>query len=342
MLPPRRSVGNLNSCCKNRMMITRIGRSLRSGITNESQQMLIDMTAPTHSQATWQALPLSIAPSIASHSLSTPESLQIEIDQTTHRLELLNFFHIPASSNILEIGCGQGTCTVVLGHVIGEDGHVDAIDPAPLDYGAPYTLGQAQEHITKGPLRGSVKFWQTQLEDFLKETGDKKWDYAVFVHCLWYLDAPETLARMLKALKGRVNRICIAEYAMKASEPAAIPHVLAALTRATLEAQRPDSEANIRCLLSPIDIKNIVGDSGWKVERETEIVPHEGLQDGGWEVGDVKSKSFLDDIEQYVADSKMKVVLRSGREAVVRAVEGLDGKKVRTMDVWAATLVETD
>ncbi|KAM0081753.1 hypothetical protein ACKRZS_006080 [Fusarium odoratissimum] len=300
------------------------------------------MTAPTHSQATWQALPLSIAPSIASHSLSTPESLQIEIDQTTHRLELLNFFHIPASSNILEIGCGQGTCTVVLGHVIGEDGHVDAIDPAPLDYGAPYTLGQAQEHITKGPLGGSVKFCQTQLEDFLKETGDKKWDYAVFVHCLWYLDAPETLARMLKALKGRVNRICIAEYATKASEPAAIPHVLAALTRATLEAQRPDSEANIRCLLSPIDIKNIAGDSGWKVERETEIVPHEGLQDGGWEVGDVKSKSFLDDIEQYVADSKMKVMLRSGREAVVRAVEGLDGKKVRTMDVWAATLVETD
>ncbi|KAF4953765.1 hypothetical protein FGADI_5758 [Fusarium gaditjirri] len=300
------------------------------------------MTAQTRSRETWQALPLSIAPSIASHSLSTPESLQIEIDQTTHRLELLNFFHIPISSDILEIGCGQGTCTVVLGHAIGEDGHVDAIDPAPLDYGAPYTLGQAQQHIAKGPLGGRVEFWQIQLEDFLKETGDKEWDYAVFVHCLWYLDAPETLTRMLKALKGRVKRVCVAEYAMKTSEPAAIPHVLSALTRATLEAQRPDSEANIRCLLSPFDIKKIAVNSGWKVERETEIVPHEGLQDGGWEVGDVKSKNFLDNIEQYVVDEKIKVVLRSGREAVVRAVEGLDGKKVRTMDVWAATLVETN
>ncbi|KAG5747905.1 hypothetical protein H9Q69_009890 [Fusarium xylarioides] len=298
------------------------------------------MTAWTQSQETWQALPLSIAPSIASHSLSTPESLQIEIDQTTHRLELINFFQVPASSHILEIGCGQGTCTVVLGHAVGENGHVDAIDPAPLDYGAPYTLGQAQEHISKGALGGRVKFWQAELEDFLKETGDQKWDYAVFLHCLWYLDAPEALARMLRALKERVNRVCIAEYAMKASEPTAIPHVLAALTRATLEAQRPDSEANIRCLLSPSDIKKIAEDSGWKVERETEIVPHEGLQDGGWEVGDVQSKSFLDDIEQYVSDSRIKVVLRSGREAVVRAVQGLGGSKVRTMDVWAATLFQ--
>ncbi|KAF5972428.1 SAM-dependent methyltransferase [Fusarium coicis] len=298
------------------------------------------MTAHIPSQETWQELPLSIAPLIASHSLSTPESLQIEIDQTTHRLELLNFFQIPAASSILEIGCGQGTCTVVLGHVVGEDGHVDAIDPAPLDYGAPYTLGQAQEHIARGALGGRVKFWQAQLEDFLNKTGDKKWDYAVLVHCLWYLDAPETLTRMLKALKGRVNRVCIAEYAMKASERTAIPHVLAALTRATLEAQRPDSEANIRCLFSPNEIKNIAENSGWIVERETEIVPQEGLQDGGWEVGDVKSKSFLDDIEQHVADIKMKIVVRSGREGVLRAVEGLNGRKVQTMDVWAAMLSE--
>ncbi|EWG55431.1 hypothetical protein FVEG_13429 [Fusarium verticillioides 7600] len=298
------------------------------------------MTAQTPSQERWQALPLSIAPSIASHSLSTPESLQIEIDQTTHRLELLEFFHIPASSSILEIGCGQGTCTVVLGHVVGEDGHIDAIDPAPLDYGAPYTLGQAQEHIAQGALGGRVKFWQALLEDFLKKTGDKKWDYAVFVHCLWYLDVPETLTRMLKALKGRVNRVCVAEYAMKASEPAAVPHLLAAMTRATFEAQRPESEANIRCLLSPPDIKNIAEDAGWKIEQETDIIPHAGLQDGGWEVGDVRSNSFLDDIQQYVTDSKIRMVVKSGREAVIRAVEGLDGKRVQTMDVWAATLVE--
>ncbi|KAF4339710.1 SAM-dependent methyltransferase [Fusarium beomiforme] len=298
------------------------------------------MSGPTQSQKTWQPLPLSIAPSIASHSLSTPESLQIEIDQTTYRLELLNFFQISPSSKILEIGCGQGTCTVVLGHVTGENGRVDAIDPAPLDYGAPYTLGQAQEHITNGALGNYVNFWQKHVEDFLKETGEQKWDYAVFVHCLWYLDGAETLTRMLRALRGRASRICIAEYAMKASEPAAVPHVLAALTRATLEAQKSESEANIRCLLSPPDIKNIAENAGWRIERETEIVPHENLQDGGWEVGDVQSESFLGDVEKYVADSKLKFVLRSGRQAVLQAVQRLHRGKVRTMDVWAATLVD--
>ncbi|KAJ4249754.1 hypothetical protein NW762_012095 [Fusarium torreyae] len=287
----------------------------------------------------WQPLPLSLAPSIASHSLSTPQSLQIEIDQTTHRLNLLNFFRIHASSKILEIGCSQGTCTVVLGHATGRDGHVDAIDPAPLDYGAPYTLGQAQEHISKGDMGGRVRFWQKNLEELLAETGEKKWDYAVFVHCLWYLDEEDTLARMFKALKGRVSKVCIAEYSMKASEPAAVPHVLAALTRATLEAQNPESDANIRCLLTPPDIKKIAEHAGWEIEQEVNLVPHDSLQDGGWEVEAVKDESFLDDVEKYVEENRVKIILRSGREAVIRAAEELGEKKVRTMDVWAATMV---
>ncbi|SPJ71950.1 related to SAM-dependent methyltransferases [Fusarium torulosum] len=296
------------------------------------------MTASTQSEKQWEPLPLSLAPSIASHSLSTPASLQIEIDQTTHRLNLLNFFRIQPSSRILEVGCGQGTCTVVLGHATGSDGHVDAIDPAPLDYGAPTTLGQAQEHITQGSMGDKVKFWQRQLEDFLVETGEKKWDYAVLVHCLWYLDGEETLARMLNVLKGRVGKVCIAEYAMKASEPAAVPHVLAALTRATLEAQKSESDANIRCLINPPDIKKIAEQAGWKLERESYIVPDENLQDGSWEVGDVKGEDFLRDVEENVKDNRIRVLLRSGREGVIAAVKGLNGDKVRTMDVWAATL----
>ncbi|KAF5660058.1 sam-dependent methyltransferase [Fusarium heterosporum] len=296
------------------------------------------MATDTRSGESWQPLPLSSAPSIASHSLSTPESVQIEIDQATHRINLLNFFRIKSSSNILEIGCGQGTCTVVLGHVTGSGGHVDAIDPAPLDYGAPTTLGQAQDHIVKGEMGDRVKFWQRKLEDFLTETEGKKWDYAVLVHCLWYLDGEEPLAGMLKALKGRVDKICIAEYAMKASEPAAVPHVLAALTRATLEAQKSDSDANIRCLLTPPDIKRIAEQAGWTVEQETHIVPDTSLQDGNWEVGDVMSQDFLNNVEENVQDNKIKILLRGGREAVISAVKGLNDGKLRTMDVWAATL----
>ncbi|KAF5008764.1 hypothetical protein FDECE_5002 [Fusarium decemcellulare] len=266
-------------------------------------------------------------------------SFTIEIDQVEHRLNLLNFFRIPVSSSILEVGCGQGTCTVVLGHAVGEEGHIDAIDPAPPDYGAPTTLGQAQEHIAKGALGGRVRFWQRHLEDFLAETRGERWDHAVLVHCTWYLDGEETLTRMLQALKGRASKVCIAEYSMKASKPAAVPHLMAALTRATLEAQKLESEANIRCLLSPPDIKKIAEHAGWKVEEEMEFVPSKRLQDGSWEVEDVKRKAFLDDVEQYVENDRVKSLLRSGREAVLRAVQELDNEEVRTMDVWAATLV---
>ncbi|RGP69220.1 sam-dependent methyltransferase [Fusarium longipes] len=286
----------------------------------------------------WQPLPLSLAPSIAAHNLLTLDNLQIEIDQATHRLNLLNSFRIPPSSNILEIGCGQGTCTVVLSAATGPSGHVDAIDPARLDYGAPYTLGQAQEHIAKGALGDRITFWKKQLQEFLSETGDRKWDCAVLVHCIWYLDSEETLTQMLKALKGRVKKVCIAEYSMQASEPGAVPHVLAAVAQATLAAHNPESEANIRCILTPPDIKRIAEQTGWKVEEEVTVVPDDRLQDGMWEVGGVKSPEFLDDVDKYAKDHKVKTLLRSQREAVLRADEQLHGGKSRTMDVWTATL----
>ncbi|KAL3589671.1 hypothetical protein FPOAC2_11844 [Fusarium poae] len=144
---------------------------------------------------------------------------------------------------------------------------------------------------------------------------------------------------MLQALKGRVGKLCIAEYSMQASEAAAVPHVLAAFAQATLAAHHPESQANIRCLLTPPDIKRIAEQAGWKVEEETTIVPNEKLQDGMWEVGGVKSREFLDDVEKYVKDRKVSTLIRSQREAVLRADEQLRGGKSRTMDVWVASLV---
>ncbi|KAL4728193.1 hypothetical protein ACLX1H_004934 [Fusarium chlamydosporum] len=291
------------------------------------------------SSAAWHPLPLSLAPTIAAYNLSTPDSLPIEIDQATHRLNLLNFFRIPTSSKILEIGCGQGTCTVVLGHATGPSGRVDAIDPASLDYGAPYTLGQAQSHIANGEMNDRIRFHQSTLENFLQHNADQNWDCCVLVHCTWYLDSEKILSNMLKALNGRVRKVCIAEYSMQASEPAAVPHVLAALAQATLAAHHPESEANIRCLLTPVEIKRIAEKIGWKLEGETSFVPNDKLQDGMWEVGGVKSPEFIDDVDKYVTNPKVKSLLRGQREAVLRAAEQLQDVKPRTMDVWAATLV---
>lgn len=58
--------------------------------------------------------------------------------QVRHRIDILKKWDLLPGSKILEIGCGQGDCTLVLADFVGEHGHVTAIDPAPLDYGSFY------------------------------------------------------------------------------------------------------------------------------------------------------------------------------------------------------------
>ncbi len=60
---------------------------------------------------------------------------RIIIPQMEHRIQLVKYWEIETEENILEIGCGQGDCTVTLANAIGEKGRVTAIDPASLDYG---------------------------------------------------------------------------------------------------------------------------------------------------------------------------------------------------------------
>lgn len=78
------------------------------------------------------------AASIIRLCLHDPTHFSVPYSQTLHRLELLQHWNIPTGSTVLEIGCGQGDCTTVLAHTIGEQGRVVAIDPAELDYGASF------------------------------------------------------------------------------------------------------------------------------------------------------------------------------------------------------------
>lgn len=75
------------------------------------------------------------ADSIARLSLYDPAHFNTQHSLTFHRLMLLQHWNIAASSNVLELGCGQGDCTTVLAHAVGERGSVVAVDPAALDYG---------------------------------------------------------------------------------------------------------------------------------------------------------------------------------------------------------------
>ncbi|KAK7917960.1 Methyltransferase ustM [Apiospora marii] len=292
-------------------------------------------------------LSISDAPRIASYSLHDPAHPEIEIAQAEHRIELVRRWGdavIATGSRVLEIGCGQGNATAVLAEAVGEGGSVDAVDPAPPDYGSPYTLAQAQAHLSAGPLGSRITWHRATPEAFLQQQqpdDTKTWDVAVLAHCIWYFASPQVLAAILRALRGRAARLCLAEYALQATEPAAVPHVLATLATGMLEGHKAagSSEANIRSPLGPAAIAAVAREAGWTEQQQnsTIVVPRPGLSDGRWEVGFVVSEEFAREVEEQVADDRVKVVLRSAREATVAAVRGLgEGEGVRTMDVWVS------
>ncbi|KAL1869416.1 hypothetical protein Daus18300_005628 [Diaporthe australafricana] len=297
-------------------------------------------------------LPLSSAEKIASYQLLPPNGLASEAAQAAHRINLINSWGpdvIRPGSRVLEIGCGQGNCTAVLAEAVGPTGHVDAYDPAPPDYGSPFTLAEAQKDISESEVGGRVtwhrnKPWEPAAAAGERGTAveiERKWDVVVLSHCVWYFKGRDELSNILGHLKSRVSeggRVCIAEYALHATEKAAWPHVLAALARGTLEAVKSEeSSENIQTPLSPQQIKLIAQDQKWHLDCEATLVPKEGLLDGSWETGSVASGEFLKEVDRVVAgeDWKMHAMLRALRASVLSAAEANGGVKgTRTMDVW--------
>ncbi|MCJ1432468.1 hypothetical protein MMC27_001825 [Xylographa pallens] len=268
------------------------------------------------------------------------KQLPVAQTQCLHRIHIIqDIWAIPAGSKVLEIGPGQGDCTLVLAAAVGEHGHVDAVDPCDLDYGSPWTVGQAQAHIAAGPLGRRISFIQADPLAHLASTATV-YDYAVLVHCLWYFDAPARIAALFAALapKTRAKNVLIAEWALEAKLPAQVPHVLAALARANLEVHNPASEANIRTAASPAWLKGCLERLGVRVRREELVLPPEGLRDGVWEVGSVVAEGFREDVARYCGDGEQAVAVLGIREAVVAAVKGLEAGMdgVRSMQVWVA------
>ncbi|KAM7201940.1 putative SAM-dependent methyltransferase [Naviculisporaceae sp. PSN 640] len=297
-------------------------------------------------------LPLDSASKIASYAIA-PEKpnayhAAIELSQAIHRINLINTtawspsFINSHGLRILELGCGQGTCTQVLAEAISSsNGHIDAVDPAPLDYGAPFTIGQAQSHLSSGPLGKLITWHQADPLEFLSRDQEPKWDVAILAHCIWYFKSPSMLGRILSALKGRVKNVLIAEYALHATEKRATPHVLASLARAGFEAHREKSQENIQTTIGPAGIKKVAKDAWWKVQRDNMVVPEPELSDGQWEAGTVIGKEFVEEVEKEIGDERVKSFLVAARDAVIASVEGIGSvNNVRTMDVWVASLSE--
>lgn len=120
---------------------------------------------PTHTMASPHSP--SKAESLALHFLehrpSPLESSPSLVAQMQHRLALVAFWAIQPGSRVLEIGCGQGDCTIVLADAVGEEGHVDAVDPGLPDYGelGRYFLGSLLYGILVPPGVGTFRFFSS-------------------------------------------------------------------------------------------------------------------------------------------------------------------------------------
>ncbi|KAI5206095.1 S-adenosyl-L-methionine-dependent methyltransferase [Aureobasidium subglaciale] len=287
------------------------------------------------------------AESIARLSLHDPKHFSIQHSQTLHRIELLKHWPNVDGARVLELGCGQGDCTVVLASAVGQHGNIVAVDPASLDYGAPYTLGQAQSHISESELGERITWVQQSPSDYLSSLPSSSlndsytFDATVLAHCLWYFPSPSLILETFRALKKHSKRLFLAEWSLTATKPLAQPHVLAALTQAALECRKAGSHSNVRTVLSPKRLTGLAREAGWQLENEDRIECGDGMLDGQWEVSTCLSSTFEKEVEGCVKDEKERGVVQALRDACEASLGGVEGgrRTVRSMDVWVASFV---
>ncbi|KAJ6540787.1 putative SAM-dependent methyltransferase [Mycena vulgaris] len=261
------------------------------------------------------------------------------VAQPQYRLDLVAHYPIRAGARVLELGCGQGDTTLALALAVGEGGHVDAVDPARLDYGSPKTLGEAQATISAGALGARIAWVQAEPLAFLSTNPEARWDAVVLAHSLWYFASPALIRETLQALAKHTQCVCIAEWSLDASAGGggAGTHVLAVLAQGALECRKPASESNVRTVVSPLRIKALAAEAGLVLREEARVVPGPGVYDGRWETEHALRDQFTEEVEKYVKDEREKGVVWAMQDTVRASFESGGGRKgVRTMEGWVA------
>ncbi|KAL0940678.1 putative SAM dependent methyltransferase [Colletotrichum truncatum] len=282
----------------------------------------------------------------------------ILVPQLAHRLRLTTLWSIAPSSRVLDIGCGQGDSALVLSHAVAPDatstpgsgsgsgpaaepGHVTALDPAPGDYGSPYTLAQSQSYILKSERYGPrITFHQSDAPSYLASHPLERFDSATLCHSLWYFPSRDAVAGLFDSLysSGRIDRLCFAEYSLKATSPSQVPHELAVEAQRRFHSLREDrgftlSQSNVRGALDPEELIHLAEKAGWKL-HEKGAVETPGMLDGQWEVGAVLAPDWVEELTNEKLGPEAEEELLGFVAKIRAAADELrqKGDKIATMD----------
>ena len=216
--------------------------------------------------------------------------------QTAHRLKLVQFWSPNQGDKILEIGCGQGGTTVVLAAAVGPGGLVHGIDNAPPDYGSPVTMVEARDFLAHSALAARIRLdIETDILAPQVDFPEASFDWVVFSLCSWYFRSIDEFGQILARTRKWARRLAYAEWDARPTQAEQIPHFMAILLRAQLEAFKKHSDANIRTLIPFATAKRMAVEAGWTIERFKSIQTPE-MQDAHWEV-----ELVLEDIKEELA-----------------------------------------
>lgn len=295
--------------------------------------------------------------------------------QFVHRLNICKAWGIDKGCcHFLDIGCGQGECSLVLAEALGPKGHVTGADTAPPDYGGPYTLGQSQEYILSSKLGPCITFRRDEVESILGLAVDDRngqgsgvqthhvsllpnskmpfFDAAVLCHSLWYFESADAIRRIFASLfAARVPRIYLAEWKGEASTVAQEPHSLAVRAQAFLHSLKPRDrplrvfEPNVRAVFSPPELLQVADQEGWRIVRRGTVPSPKEMLDGHWEAQYVVSDAFKQARKEETisedAAEKLDMYIEMVKHAT-EVVERSSFKRVASMDVAWAVLARRD
>ncbi|KAJ9476116.1 hypothetical protein PHBOTO_006196 [Pseudozyma hubeiensis] len=324
---------------------------------------------PTRAEALFELKATELASHHIQPEASRGKQDSVQTIQSSHRLDVIYAWltgadpTIPNSKvtdaaspdynlllgDVMDLGCGQGDLTGALAFLVAahpehfertqaRPTRIVGVDPAPADYGSPYTLQQAQDELAqKSILKDHLSFVLGETAPEVLQASPTQFDTVVMAHSLWYFPSTHVLKETFEAIrKAGVKRLLLAEWAMTASHPDALPHLLAAL----LQGQSPVEQANVQLSICPEQIKQITSDAGWKVERELTFLPAEKLQDGRWEVDMAREAAEAAAKLDAKGDKTVQRLQRSVQATKFALEESHKriGKRARSMDVWTAVL----